>query len=170
MKEGIGLERTAKVAFLSSLTVVVREALPAICSLVPKAARGPSAEYGKKVDEHFSWRGVLVAGVERPEPPDRRAAFEVLEGKGLYLSEGGIFVGVRFVGQLSRGSSYFWEAREVQLSFEEVVGSRWPVAEIAKSLAEELEIQAIGKEKATDRAARMTALVREAAKILEGVR
>lgn len=177
MKDAIGTERSAKVLFLKSLVLVVKDALPAVCSRVPAYAAGKASEYGKRVDRWLEGpyeRAVLIGGSDRPDPPKARIeGVEPLKGAGLYISESGRFFAVSHDGRFRNSEhfdEYWWEAQPRSLTPEEVIAERWPVDRVAEALAAELEVQVAGKHKASEKARRTAERVREAARILEGVR
>jgi hypothetical protein len=164
-------ERQAKARFLRLLVAAARPALAGVCSKVPGGGAGAVGKE-ERTEGDLGFRGFLVAGEERPVPVRARSGYgyESLEGKGLYLSEDGVFFEVVYAGRIERGGAYAWDAEAVGCEVEAVVDRRWPVGEIAEAVADELEAAAAGKNKAAEKARRVSVAVRKAAEMLSGVR
>lgn len=176
-------EESTKITFLETFLAAIADGggLLAVSSRVPRRASGWIREFDKDgphvkyfdegVDGEAPYaRGVLVAGEQRPTA-NPMLPFQRLKGEALYVTPDGRFFTLEFKGEHNRdGDTFHWEALPCFLSLKSLVGDRWPIGEIAKSIADELEACAKGAKKATARHHQIVAKVRAVSVLLEGVK
>lgn len=176
-------EEQAKIELLEAFLEAVDNGggLRAVSSRVPRRANGWVREFDKAgphvkyfdddVDAERPFaQGVLVSGSHGPTV-NPTLSFQRLKGESLYITPGGQFFVLEYSGEYNRdGDTFHWSALPMPLTLKTLVGQRWPVGEIVKSIADELEACAKGAKKATVRHRQIAAKVRAVAVLLEGVK
>lgn len=160
--EATDREQKAEADLLALILLYVKDAIPAICSVV-------YAHYKGSVDDgdRFEWRGLRLDG-----GPNKRDD-GVVVGRALYLSEEGGFRVLSYSGMWTKAGrrDEEWMAIPSDLvTAKQVVDLGWSVDAVAESIAKALREQADGsKAQVADRALERAAKLEAVAVLMGGV-